>query len=921
MYHAMTTGSAVWADTWENTSQDGDDAYAFVAVTLAKEAACDACDTRLRRGIAARVVLGKSGGVRAVRCTECFQSGREPAEGKRPSLTAVTRRSERTLMGTEVRPSAWAAHAIVAAGGIVYASRTVRRVVRTTLVAAKGIARWVFRKLRGDRDPAPAVIREAFEELGPTYVKLGQLVASSHGLFPERYCVEFQKCLDRVPPFPFEDVMRILREELGKNPAEVFSEIVRTPLAAASIAQVHAARLVDGREVVIKVQRPNIDRVVASDLKVLEVGARLFNMLPHGELANPRGIVEDFAQNLAEELDFVREAANMDEFNRIMEKHGHVDVAAPRVIHAYTTKRVLVMERFFGDRVDDVAKLAERGVNGEEKLLLGLRAWFRCMIFHGFFHGDVHAGNLMALHDGRIGFLDFGIVGRFPAERRSQIADYLVAFSTGDFDRLSEVLVKMGSVDATKVDLVALSADLKSAYEPLLGSEGGVKYADMIPAIMRTSVKHGMRLPRDFVLITKQMLYFDRYAKILAPTLNIFRDPRVIGALTEDVMMAQLAALAALAPRRPQTPCRAGPDACYSRRRRGATPSLPLPFVTPADESLLRSPRSQLDFLLRLGFFASAPFGVVFLAAHFPVRGAVVGVMVGLLAVLLGETLETLAKKSWLVRLTLSRELAIQAYYRVQPPRPFLYYVFYPFLFPYWLLVKDARREFWFFKGYTLMTSLVLVGTTIAQYFSEWAPELSVREYMPVVAATLLIESVLVLSLLMPMATTVISLHMAEKRKRLFVLVVAALTSTVIAGAFLAFRRDPLVSFATRWRVSLRTDAQPTKAYAAQLTALRTAWRAVVQAPQSVEDDGKVVGAPLERARAELARYYKRDESFAFDLWATPQKNPRLLVIYSFPRVDRPPVWLGMRLGGAEVRTDKELPEGAFQAMIRAALD
>jgi predicted unusual protein kinase regulating ubiquinone biosynthesis (AarF/ABC1/UbiB family) len=419
-------------------------------------------------------------------------------------------------------------------------SRTVRRMGATGWVATKalgaGAGAWVLRR----RDPSPAILRRSFEDLGPTYIKLGQLVASSQGLFPERYCAEFRKCLDSVRPFAYEDVRRILREELGRDIADVFASIDETPLASASIAQVHVAKLRDGQEVVVKVQRPNIERVVEIDLRVLRFSAHAMSLVPMGDLANPRGIVEDFEANIREELDFRREAENMAEFNQIMAEHGQTQVAAPRAHASLTTKRVLVMERFFGHRVDDVEKLRESNVDGEEKLLTGMRAWFQCMILHGFFHGDVHAGNLMALSDGRIGFLDFGIVGRFPRERREQVTDYLLAFATGDFRKLANVMAAMGSTNEN-VDLDDLAKDLAAAYEPMLSSElSAIKYADVIPAIMRTAIRHGLRMPRDFVLVVKQMLYFDRYAKLLAPNLNVFRDPRILSALTMDVMQAKM---------------------------------------------------------------------------------------------------------------------------------------------------------------------------------------------------------------------------------------------------------------------------------------------------------------------------------------------------------------------------------------------
>jgi aarF domain-containing kinase len=425
---------------------------------------------------------------------------------------------------------------------LVLVSRTARRVLVTSYVGAKAItAAWILR-FRGRPDPGPVVVRRAFEELGPTYIKLGQLIASSQGLFPERYSLEFRKCLDRVRPFSFAEVEATLRADLGKAPKETFESIDPEPLASASIAQVHVAKMRDGQDVVVKVQRPNIGVIVEADLRVLKVAARIMNAMPLGELANPVGIVEDFESNIREELDFRREAENLTEFNRIMKEHGQTRVAAPRPVIELTTPRVLVMERFFGSRVDDVEKLKEANIDGEEILLLGMRAWFQCLILHGFFHGDVHAGNLMALSDGRIGFLDFGIVGRFGKERREQVTDYLMAFSTGDFRKLAEVMHAMGSMGGN-VDLDAVAKDLARAYEPLLSKEdSAIKYADVIPAIMRTAVRHGMRMPRDFVLVVKQMLYFDRYAKLLAPRLNVFRDPRILTALASDVMEAKMRA-------------------------------------------------------------------------------------------------------------------------------------------------------------------------------------------------------------------------------------------------------------------------------------------------------------------------------------------------------------------------------------------
>jgi aarF domain-containing kinase len=510
----------------------------FVHATMRRPRQCDVCAAVLPRGASARIGMANAARARHVLCLQC-----SPEDLSVPSAAALVAASVPAALDAWVPPrgslAVWVAVGVLGAGAVL-GSRTGRRLLATTWVGLKALVRGLAARARGRKNVGPSTLRHAFEELGPTYIKLGQLVASSHGLFPENYCLEFRKCFDRVRPFPFEDVQRILRAELGRDPQDVFASIEREPLASASIAQVHAARLHGGQEVVIKVQRPKISQIIESDLRVLRLGARAMALAPHGELANPVGVVEDFESNIREELDFRLEAGSMDEFNRIMAEHGQSQVAAPRVVAEWSTKRVLVMERFFGYRVDDIDKLRASNVDAEARLLVGMRAWFQCMILHGFFHGDVHAGNLMALDDGRVGFLDFGIVGRFSRERREQVAEYLMAFATGDFRKVAEVMVAMGSVDGAAIDLDKLGKDLAEAYEPMLSSElAAVKYADILPTILRTGVQHGMRMPREFVLVVKQMLYFDRYAKLLAPGLNVFRDPRIVSGLVADVMQAR----------------------------------------------------------------------------------------------------------------------------------------------------------------------------------------------------------------------------------------------------------------------------------------------------------------------------------------------------------------------------------------------
>jgi predicted unusual protein kinase regulating ubiquinone biosynthesis (AarF/ABC1/UbiB family) len=178
----------------------------------------------------------------------------------------------------------------------------------------------------------------------------------------------------------------------------------------------------------------------------------------------------------------------------------------------------------------------------------GLRAWFQCVVYYGFFHGDVHAGNLMLLDSGELGFLDFGIVGRFDDRQRRLVTEYVVAFATGDYATLAKVIVEMGGVAGSEIDMPRFQADLKVAYGPLLTvAFGELNYADMLPRISKVARDHRMVMPREFILILKQMLYFDRYAKILAPKLNVFSDPRLVMGLLQDVqkVRAETAASAA----------------------------------------------------------------------------------------------------------------------------------------------------------------------------------------------------------------------------------------------------------------------------------------------------------------------------------------------------------------------------------------
>jgi len=324
------------------------------------------------------------------------------------------------------------------------------------------------------------------------------------------------------------------------------------------------------------------------------------------------------------------------------------------------------------------------------------------------------------------------------------------------------------------------------------------------------------------------------------------------------------------------------------------------------------------DFVARLVFFASAPFAIVLAAELFPVRGALIDVGLALFVFLLGEAPRRGAMRFRPVKFLLREALAFESYYREQQPRRFVYYVAYPLLFPYWLYNREARREFWMFRGYTLGSFLILLASLGWQFFSSWRPQLGFRDFLPAVLLSLGVETLLVLSLLMPIATTVVWYHGSFRRRRLSVILLVGALSTTYALSRVLDHRDPIVSYLTRERVRLRTAAARKSAHHALQNAVEVAWRDLVKQKNAVQADGKVEGKALDDARAALESFYKHDEAFAFDLWASPRNRPRVLVLYAQSRRKRPPIWVALKDGG-ELRKPDLLPKGAFLAMRDAA--
>ena len=284
---------------------------------------------------------------------------------------------------------------------------------------------WLWRRRRAPGDGSAGIaelsrrLRLAAESLGPTYIKLGQIISSGEGLFPPELVEEFKRCRDQVPAEPFDDVRRTVEEDLGRPLEDVFESFDETPLAAASIAQVHAARLRTGEEVVVKVQRPEVASLVHTDLRAMAwLAPHLVGRIPVAALANPPALVELFAETIVEELDFRLEAANMLDVATMLHDLGQTGYVVPRPHPTLVTRRVLVMQRLDGFKFDDVAGMRDAGIDTEGVVRTAMVAFMEGAMVAGIFHGDLHGGNLFVLPDGRTALLDFGIVGRLSDERR-----------------------------------------------------------------------------------------------------------------------------------------------------------------------------------------------------------------------------------------------------------------------------------------------------------------------------------------------------------------------------------------------------------------------------------------------------------------------------------------------------------------------
>jgi len=367
-------------------------------------------------------------------------------------------------------------------------------------------------------------IRLAFEELGPSFIKLAQMLSTRPDLIPNRYTQEFERLQDRVPPFPYEEARTIIESEITEPFESIFRQFERVPVGAASIAQVHRAVLMDGTKVIVKVQRPDIRENLESDIDILYYVAKLLETyVPDSRYLNPTGIVREFEKTVMKELDFIVEGRNC---QRLWHNFQDFDgVRIPKPFRNLITGTVLVLESIDGVRIDDLDGIRKMGLEPAAVARRTLDAYFKMVLVDGIFHGDPHPGNLIVMKDGAIGFMDFGITGQINEETKILLSNVFMALVKKDFDNLVDVLIMLGLVpENTDIDEFRrlLRSDLRDLIEPLYDtSVSEIDFARYLDETLDIIIKHKTLVPSDLMLLDKVVMMLEGIVLRLDPDINI----------------------------------------------------------------------------------------------------------------------------------------------------------------------------------------------------------------------------------------------------------------------------------------------------------------------------------------------------------------------------------------------------------------
>ena len=370
-------------------------------------------------------------------------------------------------------------------------------------------------------EPRAVRLRKALESLGPIFVKFGQMLSTRRDLLPPDLADELALLQDRVPPFPTAQALDVLEGFYGRPIDEVFRDFERTPIASASVAQVHLARLPDGTEVAVKVLRPGIDRVIEHDLALLEVAAMLLEKIwPEGRRLKPREVVAEFNKYLHDELDLMREAANCSQLRRNFKDSALLIV--PEVYWDFCGTRVMVMERMHGVPISQTPALLAQGNDLKALSREGVEIFFTQVFRDGFFHADMHPGNIFVHRDGRYIALDFGIMGTLNEVDKSYLAQNFLAFCQRDYKRVAMAHIEAGWVPAkTRVD--EFEAAIRTVCEPIFDKPlKDISFGKTLLRLFQTARRFEMEVQPQLVLLQKTLLNVEGLGRQLDPELDLW---------------------------------------------------------------------------------------------------------------------------------------------------------------------------------------------------------------------------------------------------------------------------------------------------------------------------------------------------------------------------------------------------------------
>lgn len=366
----------------------------------------------------------------------------------------------------------------------------------------------------------PAQLRVAIEELGPTFIKIGQVLSTRPDIISQPFIDEFKKLRDNVRPEKFNDIKVIVERELAKNIDDVFLSFETEPIACASIAQVHMAQLKNGESVAVKVQRPKIKDMLISDINILKRLAKFLKIIPQGSVINPVEIVEELGSTLKTELNFLNEAKNIKIF---AENNGNVQyIKCPKVFTKYSTENILVMEHIEGIKISDKEQLEKKGYYLDDIALKLANNYMKQVFIDGFFHGDPHPGNLF-ITEHSIAYIDFGMMGTLDKNLRQKYISMLEGIATGNIDMITNTVLRIGIIKGD-ININKLKPEIEEIYASYayLPVEE-INIPDMVEEIFKVCRRNSIAMPKEITMLAKGIMTIESIISDLSPDINIMK--------------------------------------------------------------------------------------------------------------------------------------------------------------------------------------------------------------------------------------------------------------------------------------------------------------------------------------------------------------------------------------------------------------